>query len=63
MKRTSNIKQSLIETITDWLDSEAIIFEQDCNRISENVPRERSELHIKMAEAAMEVYNSKINFK
>lgn len=52
----SNIKQSLIENLADWIDSETVVFEQDCNKISEGVSRDHSELHIEMAEAAMKVY-------
>ena len=60
---TANIKQSLIETIADWLDSETVTFEQDCQKISEGVQRERSVLHIDMAEAAMKVYLEKCTRK
>lgn len=60
---TENIKQSLIETISDWLDSETVTFEQDCQKISEGVQRERSVLHIDMAEAAMKVYLENVREK
>lgn len=60
---TENIKQSLIETIADWLDSETVVFEQDCNGISDGLPREQSLLHIDMAEAAMKVYLENVREK
>lgn len=53
-----NIKQSLVELIADWLDSERIKFEMDCEKISEPQARETSDLHIKMAEAAMVAFEA-----
>lgn len=53
-----NIKQSLVELIADWLDSDQIKFEMGCSKISEPQTREDSDLHIKMAEAAMAVFEA-----
>lgn len=52
----SNLRQSLLENIADWLDSEYVVFEQNLNGLSDSEPREKSELHIRMADAAMAIY-------
>lgn len=56
----SNLKQNLIETIGDWLDSESVVFEQNVRGFNDPLPREQSDLHIKMAEAAMKAYAENI---
>lgn len=56
----SNLKQSLLENIGEWLDSENVVFEQNVRRFYDPKPREQSELHIKMAEAAMKVYEAEV---
>lgn len=52
----TNLEQSLIETIADWLDSEPVVFEQNIMGLIDPLAREASDLHIKMALAAMECY-------
>lgn len=56
----SNLKQSLLEKIADWLDSKEVVFEQNVRGFTDPRPREQSELHIKMAEAAMKVYEAEV---
>ncbi len=51
-----NLKQALIENIADILDSEDVQREEILNGISDPVKREKSELHIRMAEAAFAEY-------
>lgn len=50
-----SIRQDLIETIGEWLDSQKVATEQILAGIHGD-PNEDDELHIKMADAAMEVY-------
>ena len=47
-----NLRQNLIETIADWLDSQTVSIEQCLANIDDN----DDDLHIKMAEAAIAVY-------
>jgi hypothetical protein len=56
----SNLEQSLLEEIGDWLDKESVVFEQNVRGFYDPMPRETSDLHIKMAEAAMKVYAENI---
>jgi hypothetical protein len=51
-----NLKQALIENIADILDSEDVRCEEVLNGISDPIKREKSELHIRMAEAALAEY-------
>ena len=51
-----NIKQNLIEIMADYLDSESLILDQVIALIEDPIPREESELHIRMAEAAFLEY-------
>jgi hypothetical protein len=51
-----NMKQSLLEYLRDWLDSEHIIEQMRDGEISDPKTREETDLHIKMAEAAMKVF-------
>lgn len=53
-----NIKQALIENIAEFLDNEFVTDEENACFIGDPVSREESDLHIKMAEAAMQVYLS-----
>ncbi len=54
--RMENLKQALIENIADILDSEDVQREEILNDISDPIKREKSELHISMAEAALAEY-------
>ena len=49
-----NLHQSLLETIAEWLDSESVILTLTLNDLRDPEPREQSELHIRMAAAAIE---------
>lgn len=51
-----NIEQNLIESIADFLDTDSIKLDQAIALISDPVEREESELHIRMAKAAMNEY-------
>ena len=51
-----NIKQALIELIADFLDSEGLQFEECLSSVKDPQPREETDLHIRMADAAFEVY-------
>ena len=50
----ANLKQDLIEKIGEWLDSNTVTFEETANYIDSE---QDDELHIKMAEAAIDVYS------
>jgi len=50
-----NLKQDLIEVMAEWLDSRPVITEEVLAGIHGD-PEEDDELHIKMANAAMNVY-------
>jgi len=49
-------EQGLIELIADFLDSEMVLIQQSISETKDPVEREESDLHIKMAKAAMKVY-------
>ena len=51
-----NIKQELIELIADFLDNESVKLDEAIACISDPVPKEESELHIRMANAAFNEY-------
>lgn len=55
-----NIRQSLIEIIADYLDSESHQLDQAIALIKDPFPREESELHIRMGEAAFNEYKRTI---
>lgn len=57
-----NIKQSLIELIAEFLDREDVQFEEALSGVKDPKPREETELHIQMAEAAFEVYAKTVIF-
>ena len=50
-----NLRQDLLETIGEWLDSHTVTTEEVLAGIHGN-SNEDDELHIKMADAAMKVY-------
>lgn len=55
-----NIEQNLIELMADYLDSESLQIDQAIALIKDSVPREESELHIRMAKAAFLEYKKSI---
>jgi len=55
-----NMEQSLLELIADWLDSEEQQLNQFIALVQDPVSHEDTELHIRMAKAAMEVYKSTV---
>lgn len=55
-----NITQILIETMAEFLDNDDIVKEQNLQGIKDPILREESELHIRMANAAMEEYKKTI---
>ena len=50
-----NLRQNLLETIADWLDSDAVVTDETLAGIYSD-PEKDDELHIKMADAAMKIY-------
>lgn len=50
-----NLKQDLIEVMADWLDSQPVITEEVLAGIHGDT-EEDDELHIKMANAAINIY-------
>lgn len=55
-----NIEQNLIELMADYLDSEILQIDQAIALVKDPVPREESELHIRMAKAAFLEYKKTI---
>jgi hypothetical protein len=53
-----NIEQMLLENIADFLDSEEIMIQETINGLKDPEPREKTELHIRMAKVAMQEYKS-----
>ena len=47
-----NVKQSLIEKMADFLDDPSLATDLYLAKLKEHKPREKSELHIRMAKAA-----------
>jgi hypothetical protein len=48
----SNLYQSLIELMAEWIDSDVVQTEQNLGFFKDPVNREKSELHLRMANAA-----------
>ena len=55
-----NIEQNLIELMADYLDNESLQIDQAIALVKDPVPREESELHIRMAKAAFLEYKKTI---
>lgn len=53
-----NVEQMLIENIADFLDEEEILIQEAMAELKDPEPREKTELHIRMAKAAMKEYKS-----
>lgn len=51
-----NIEQNLIEIMAEYLDSESLKLDQAIALVKDPVPRQESELHIRMAKAAFLEY-------
>lgn len=55
-----NIEQNLIELMADFLDSESLQLDQAIAGIKDPISREESELHIRMAKAALDEYKKTV---
>jgi len=55
-----NIEQMLLETIADFLDEESTLIDEAIGLFYDPVERDKSELHIRMAKAAMVEYKNTI---
>ena len=55
-----NIQQNLIELMADFLDSESVKLDEAIACISDPIPKEESELHIRMANAAFQAYKETV---
>ena len=55
-----NVQQKLIELMADYLDSEDLKIDEAASGYKDPIPREESELHIRMAKAAYREYKSTI---
>ncbi len=55
-----NIEQNLIEMMADYLDSESLKLDEAIALMKDPVPREESELHIRMAKAAFLEYKKTV---
>ncbi len=55
-----NVEQWLLEAMGDFLDREDVAIGELTEQISDNVSREESELHIRMAKAAMVEYRKTV---
>lgn len=55
-----NIEQNLIELMADYLDSESLQLDQAIALVKDPIPKEGSELHIRMAKAAFLEYTKTI---
>ncbi len=55
-----NIEQNLIEMMADYLDSESLKLDEAIALIKDPVPRQESELHIRMAKAAFLEYKNTV---
>ncbi len=55
-----NIEQNLIEIMAEYLDSESLQLDQAIALVKDPLPREESELHIRMAKAAFLEYQKTV---
>ena len=53
-----NVEQMLIENIADFLDQEDVLIQESISELKDPIVREKTELHIRMAKAAMKEYKS-----
>lgn len=53
-----NVEQMLIENIADFLDEEEILIQETMAELKDPIKRDKTELHIRMAKAAMKEYKS-----
>ena len=58
-----NIEQNLLELIADFLDSEELQLDEATGLFSDPIPREKTELHIRMAKAAMLEYKKTVVYR
>lgn len=55
-----DIEQNLIELMAEYLDSESLQLDQAIALVKDPIPREESELHIRMAKAAFLEYQKTV---
>ena len=60
-KKLEDIKYLLEETIAEFLDQDNVIVHQAILGIKDPTPREETELHIRMAEAAIKEYEKSMS--
>ena len=58
-----NVKQGFVELIAEFLDSDRMIYVQGVEGVEDPMPREETDLHIRMAEAMFEVYINTVRKK
>lgn len=58
-----DMEQDLLELIADFLDSDSVQLNETIGLFSDPVSREDSELHIRMAKAAMKEYRNTVVYK
>ena len=51
-----NVEQMLIENIADFLDQEDVLIQETMAELKDPITRDKTELHIRMAKAAMKEY-------
>ena len=56
-----NVKQQLIENMADFLDNPTFQLDEKLSNIKDDESREKSELHIRMAEASFQEYYKTMN--
>ncbi len=58
-----DIEQNLLELIADFLDSEEVQLDEAIGLFNDPTPREDTELHIRMAKAAMVEYKKTVVYR
>lgn len=57
------IEQDLLEVIADFLDSDCVQLNEAIGLFYDPISRDKSELHIRMAKAAMKEYRNTVAYK
>jgi hypothetical protein len=55
-----NVEQWLLEAMAEFLDSDQVVMLQLIDKVEDRIGREESELHIRMAKAAMVEYRNTV---
>lgn len=55
-----SVRQSLIEAMADFLDTDDMVMNEAYGNFKDPVKREESELHIRMADAALNAYSDTV---